>query len=541
MNNEMKKVSVIIPAYSVENYIAQCLESVCMQSYPELEIIIVYDRCKDKTLEICQEWERRDSRIRLVINEERCGLGEARNIGLRLAEGAYVMYLDSDDWYAPECVEKLLAAAEETGADYVSYSGIYWNQGDKTRLRCRLPAGEYSTGIRKEMVLLQEYPAVWKKIYKRQWLVENQLFQPRVFHYEDWGYNMPLVLSASRIVLIPGAGVYYRVDREGSLSMDLNLRLIEDFGKVLRGGMEDAVKRGIFQQHKRVFLMYFFHDFFMMKKKCLGQQDQEALELLEKIRKDIVEDLLGYKNLVSFKRHMVFGSFSGRWTLEATGIFSENLEHYGFSSLIAAMTPAKSKEVHHESSFRKMQVEQDMSGKFAKELGSLDERTLLVLDFMEERNSVYQDDDGNFYTASEAYQESSVQGLKPGKPVSFGTDRFRELWRQKNQEFVKLLKQKQDILDIILLKNRLSMQYGSLNHTETFDDIREIEDTNQRISFLEGMFLEACKENGIHVTVTDPPEEYQFTDEAFEYGCLPQYTNKLLFACMGMEIVSKYL
>ena len=541
MDNKIKKVSVIIPAYNVENYIAQCLESVCTQSYSELEILVIYDRCGDNTLAICQDWERRDSRIRLVINEVRCGLGEARNIGLRLAAGEYVMYLDSDDWYAPDCVEKLLTAIEETDADYVSYSGIFWNQGDTVKLKSNLPAGEYTTDLEKKFVLLREFPAVWKKIYRRKWLIDNALFQPQLFCYEDWGYNMSLVLNTSKIVLIPGAGVYYRVAREGSLSMDPNLNLVKEFGKAVKGGIEAAIKKGILETYKKTFLMYFFRDYCMLKKKSEDSHKQETLELLEVIRKDVVENLLGFQNLVSFKRHITFGSFSCKWVVSETGIFLENLEHYGFSSMIAAMTMAECNTICHKNTFRKIQVEQDMTGKFARELERLEERTLLVLDFMEELNSIQQSADGNFYTVSEAWRETDGHGLKAAKTVPCRTDLYYTLWEKKITELVNILEQKQELLETVLLKNRLSFQYGDLNGRKMFDNAEQTAERNNWINRLEQVFLEKCRTSGVHVRVMEMPGDYMFTDKNFEYGCEPQYMNKALYTYMGMEMVSEYI
>ena len=90
-------ISVIIPVYGVEKYIAQCLESVINQKYKNLEIIVVNDGTKDRSAEIAKEYAAKDSRIK-VFDFENGGLSVARNRGLEIATGDYISYIDSDDW-----------------------------------------------------------------------------------------------------------------------------------------------------------------------------------------------------------------------------------------------------------------------------------------------------------------------------------------------------------------------------------------------------------------------------------------------------------
>ena len=95
-------ISIIIPAYNVENYIAACLQSVIEQTYKALDIIVVNDGSKDKTGKIADSYAERDERVH-VIHQENGGLPNARNTGMRYAQGEYIMFLDSDDWLEPVC------------------------------------------------------------------------------------------------------------------------------------------------------------------------------------------------------------------------------------------------------------------------------------------------------------------------------------------------------------------------------------------------------------------------------------------------------
>lgn len=161
----MKKVSIIVPVYNVEKYIDQCLESICGQSYENIEIMLIYDKSEDGTLAKCQDWAQKDKRIVLIINDVRKGLGAARNLGLSMSSGEYIMYIDSDDWIGTGCIEALYRSMEQSHADYVSCIGFYEVSEPQKNVRkvTTLPAGTYDSDLEKALILLREAPAVWKK------------------------------------------------------------------------------------------------------------------------------------------------------------------------------------------------------------------------------------------------------------------------------------------------------------------------------------------------------------------------------------------
>ena len=97
-------ISVIVPIYNVEAYLPQCIESILHQTYTDLEIILIDDGSKDGCAGICEEYRQRDSRI-VVIHKENGGLVSARKAGLKAAAGAYIAYVDGDDWIEPNMYE----------------------------------------------------------------------------------------------------------------------------------------------------------------------------------------------------------------------------------------------------------------------------------------------------------------------------------------------------------------------------------------------------------------------------------------------------
>ena len=116
----MIKVSVILPVYNVEPYLRQCMDSIVGQTLEEIEIICVDDGSSDNSLNILKEYWQKDSRVR-VIEQQNAGAGAARNAGMRVASGQYLSFLDSDDFFEPNMLEKAYACAERYTADFIVF------------------------------------------------------------------------------------------------------------------------------------------------------------------------------------------------------------------------------------------------------------------------------------------------------------------------------------------------------------------------------------------------------------------------------------
>lgn len=126
-------VSVIIPVYNVESFLDDCVNSVVSQSYTNLEIILVDDRSPDNCPIMCNMWSKKDHRITVLHKEANQGLGEARNSGLDLANGKYILFLDSDDYLEKDAIKLLVEAAENEGADIVG-SGEFGIRPDGSKV-----------------------------------------------------------------------------------------------------------------------------------------------------------------------------------------------------------------------------------------------------------------------------------------------------------------------------------------------------------------------------------------------------------------------
>lgn len=165
------KVSVIIPVYNVETYISKCISSVIEQSYKNIEIILIDDGSKDSSGKILDEYEKGDDRI-TVIHQKNKGVSAARNRGLELASGDYVVFVDGDDWvdsnYVSYFVELLQNHECEIGMNVNNYTAISNKSSDNTYKISSEKAMEW-------LYLDKIFVAVWNKIYDMQFLKEIKL------------------------------------------------------------------------------------------------------------------------------------------------------------------------------------------------------------------------------------------------------------------------------------------------------------------------------------------------------------------------------
>lgn len=209
-------VSVIISVYNAGPYIDACLESVCGQTYRNLEILLMVGRCTDGSLEKCVEWQRRDDRIIIASRKDR-GLGDARNYGFDLAEGAYVAYVDADDCVEASFIEKLLEPLERDGTVDISCCGFdrivapgVFAQGWVPEIQALTEADfeEYRDRVR--------YGVVWLKMYRRAWLLEHRI---RMFHgcHEDDAMHMCLAAVVRSVFFVREALYHYNMGNAESL------------------------------------------------------------------------------------------------------------------------------------------------------------------------------------------------------------------------------------------------------------------------------------------------------------------------------------
>ena len=223
--NNIEKISVIIPMYKVEEYLKKCIESILKQTYANLEIIFVDDGSPDKCGEICEEYKKKDSRIK-VIHKENGGLSDARNKGIDVATGKYVTFIDSDDYIEENYIEFLYNLMKKYNADISigSHKIIYNNRIiDKSTYK------EFSENSEKvlEKILYDDGVdlSAWGKLYKIE--LFNKIRFPKGRLYEDSATTYKLI-DLANVIAVSSRPIYNYVMRNNSISQgDFNLKKME--------------------------------------------------------------------------------------------------------------------------------------------------------------------------------------------------------------------------------------------------------------------------------------------------------------------------
>lgn len=203
-------ISIIVPVYKVEPFLRTCVDSILHQTYEDFEVLLIDDGSPDRCGEICEEYKRRDKRVK-VFHKENEGLAASRNFGLREAKGCYIGFVDSDDWIEPDMLQVLLRRLEDAKAD-ICISG-YWYDTDSMSKEARLEEAIYD---RKEALkaLLEGKinNAVWNKLYSKEMF--NNIVFPEGRNYEDIAVMHEILYKAQKVTTVSALEYHYRIRRE---------------------------------------------------------------------------------------------------------------------------------------------------------------------------------------------------------------------------------------------------------------------------------------------------------------------------------------
>ncbi|MCT9011163.1 bifunctional glycosyltransferase/CDP-glycerol:glycerophosphate glycerophosphotransferase [Streptomyces rhizosphaerihabitans] len=217
----MPRFSVIVPVFKVQGFLRECLDSVLDQSYTDLEIIAVDDCSPDGCGAILDEYAARDPRLRVLHLPENVGLGRARNAGMPLAGGDYLLFLDSDDTLTPGALRAVADRLDETADPDVlvfDYARTYWWGGTRRNVLARVlaEAGADTFSAAEHPEILDLLMVVWNKVYRRAF-VERESFAFPPGYYEDTPWTFPVMLSAGRIATLDRICLAYRQRRQGNI------------------------------------------------------------------------------------------------------------------------------------------------------------------------------------------------------------------------------------------------------------------------------------------------------------------------------------
>ena len=249
------KISIIIPFYNVENYIEKCIKSVKNQTFTDFECILIDDESTDNSKQIAEKLIENDSRFK-IISQLNKGLGGARNTGLDNAKGEWIAFLDSDDWWHFDFLEKMYYYATQNDVDIINcrYENVNKNSVIMS-INSSLPAGIYTN---KEQLIFfyLTYPTAWNKFYKKQ-LWETIRFPEKVY-YEDLSTIFQLVFNAERIGFIDDAPICYNL-REGSITKHFSRRQLSDKIAIFDIIKQKLEEKGVENKDELLRYVYLLH------------------------------------------------------------------------------------------------------------------------------------------------------------------------------------------------------------------------------------------------------------------------------------------
>lgn len=236
------KISVIVPVYNVEKYLAKCLDSLVLQTLEEIEIIVVNDGTKDDSQTIIDMFVHAYPDKVFGYVKENGGLGDARNYGLQFARADYIGFVDSDDFVEHTMYEKMYAKAINEKADLVLCDIEYVWEGSSERKR--LEGFKLLEGVDlKKSVFLSPLFA-WNKLYHRDLLLNYGLHYPKRLWYEDIPVTIPLFALAQKIAYVNEVLIYY-VQRDSSIMASKNTAKMRDIFEVLDQVYQYYVKENL--------------------------------------------------------------------------------------------------------------------------------------------------------------------------------------------------------------------------------------------------------------------------------------------------------
>lgn len=221
MNNK-PLISILIPCYNVEAYLRQCMDSIIRQTYTNLEIICLDDGSTDRTPEILKEYEKKDSRTR-VISKPNSGYGATMNIGLKAASGKYIGIVESDDYIEPKMYEILCDAAEKDNLDIVRCRFI-----ERNVIKSKDKVNTFSYVKDNGLVFrptdvpssFTMKPSIWAGMYNREFLERNgiRFLETPGASYQDTAFAFKALATAQRVRMLPDVLHNYRINEASSVS-----------------------------------------------------------------------------------------------------------------------------------------------------------------------------------------------------------------------------------------------------------------------------------------------------------------------------------
>ncbi len=222
-----EKISVVVAVYNAEKFLNKCIESIVNQGYKNLQIILVDDGSKDSSLEICKGFETRDSRIE-IVHKENGGLTSARKAGFDVAQGGYIVFLDSDDFLEKDYIDKLYQSIVNNNSD-IAICGYYLDKGEvSSKILLKHSKDVYEKNeFLDNLILPGIFPMqndetrilnfMWLRMYKKSIITDKCFVSEREVYTEDLFFNLSAYDNCNRVSIVD-ACLYHYVENPNSLT-----------------------------------------------------------------------------------------------------------------------------------------------------------------------------------------------------------------------------------------------------------------------------------------------------------------------------------
>ncbi len=228
LNSEDYKISIIVPAYNIAEYLPRCLDSILAQTHTNIEVIVVSDGSTDGTDKIIKQYEEKDDRV-IGLLKENTGVSDTRNKGIDHASGEYIGFVDGDDFVEPDMYEILLENALSYGAD-ISHCGyqmvfpsrvvFYHNTGE-------LSVSEGIEGLNELIKADKVEPGVWSKLYHRS-IMSDVRFDSDLIYFEDLMFNVLAFQKSKRSVFFDKPFYHYMIRKNSAATGGLTVKKIRN-------------------------------------------------------------------------------------------------------------------------------------------------------------------------------------------------------------------------------------------------------------------------------------------------------------------------
>lgn len=305
----MELVSVIVPIYNVEAYLERCVGSILQQTYKHIEIILVDDGSPDRCGSMCEEYAQKDNRIK-VLHKENGGLSDARNAGLEMAKGKYVLFVDSDDLIKKELVESCVQTAEKNSSDIVifDFNRVEENEEIVTTMEIE-KSGTYT--LESEPRILFGSPSAVNKLFRRDLFIKTGIRFPVGKYYEDLGTIPKLLLLADKIDYIKKSYYDYMI-RSGSIMTAAKFeKNYEDRTEMLNGILDFYKEKNVYENfYKELEYLAVLNGYFAPSRDLILQNRKSPV--IKKFKNYIHEIFPDFKKNIYLNRYL---SKKDKWHL----------------------------------------------------------------------------------------------------------------------------------------------------------------------------------------------------------------------------------